>query len=404
MVGLSPDIIFFILGNSGVLFHPGVNRLWVLNPVAALIWCLLPECIDEQDLVNRIRGLYGIDQERVGKDIAECLEYFEREGLLEGGRPVEEPRRNSLEMRLEPVAWQEPDSWAHESFFKVPGAAVRFVSGDKELGRRFAGFLQHLDAGRCLDRADAVIALAGEKGREGWSVFLDKGRYASGLPGDAVLPYLNFLLFYCATKGLDEHFLLHGAVLVKNGRALVLPGIAGSGKTTLAAMLAAEGWHFFSDELVVLDVAEGTVRPFPFPMSVKSGSVDVLRTRYPELAEARVWNRKDGQQVRYLLPPASTLPPSLQEQAVPAALVFPRYQEGAGTRMQVMDKVRAIQEIAATGSSDRLLRPEDVSAMILLVERSRVYSLVFDDAEKAVDVLQDGLAEISDLGDLGVRS
>jgi hypothetical protein len=134
-------------------------------------------------------------------------------------------------------------------------------------------------------------------------------------------------------------------------------------------------------------VNSGGVAPFPLPMSIKPGSVEVLRPHYPELESARLWNRVDGQQVRYLLPPASALPGSPDMQALPSVLIFPRYTPQGGTRLEQIGKVAALQRLAVTGSSNRTLRAADIKAMIDLVERCPAYALVFDDAEEAVKVM-----------------
>lgn len=394
MSGANSDIQFYIFGGHGVLFHPATGKLWVLNPVAATIWCLLPEYRDADGLSASLAERFGIGLEQAGDDVESCLAYFAREGLLAGGQPAGRLRDNLLDIRLEDTEWREPAAWALESFLRVPGAAIRFTSEDRQLGKQFMGVLHHLEGDECLSGVDARIALVRGKTGEGWSVFLDGKRYVSGVADNAVLPHLYFLLFVCATRGLEEYFLLHGAVLVKSDAVLVLPGVARSGKTTLTAILAAAGWGYFSDELVVLDVDSGGVVPFPLPMSIKPGSVEVLRPHYPELESARLWNRADGQQVRYLLPPASALPGSPDMQALPSMLVFPKYTPHGGVRLEEIEKVEALQRLAVTGSSNRTLRAADIKAMIDLVERCPAYVLVFDDAEEAVRVISSGVSSL----------
>ena len=387
MSGANSDIQFYIFGRHGVLFHPATGKLWVLNPTAATIWCLLPESRDADGLAGSLAERFRIGLAQAGRDVESCLAYFTREGLLAGGQPAGPVRENLLDIHLEDTQWREPAYWAFESYLRVPGAAIRFTSDDRLAGEQFMGFLHHLEADGVLPRVDARMALVRAEIGDGWSVFLDGKQYVSGVAAAAVLPHLYSLLLVCATWGLEKYFLLHGAVLELNGKVLLLPGVAKSGKTTLTAILAAAGWRYFSDELVVLDVDSGGVAPFPLPMSIKPGSVEVLRPHYPELESARLWNRVDGQQVRYLLPPASALPGSPDMQALPSVLIFPRYTPQGGTRLEQIGKVAALQRLAVTGSSNRTLRAADIKAMIDLVERCPAYALVFDDAEEAVKVM-----------------
>lgn len=394
MIGVSPDIQFFTFGDNGVLFHPGVNRLWVLNPVAATIWCLLPEYSGKDEMIVYLAGRFGIDQARVAKDVARCLAYFKGEGLLAGGRPVVPEPGHRLDIDQGGSCWEGPEVLEFEAVIRVPGATVLFRSDNLRLGEDFMAVLRHLQRTGNPGYIDARIDLVRDKKGTAWSVFLDGRLYVSGVADNAVLPHLYSLLYVCATRGLEEYFLLHGAVLVQRDAVLVLPGVARSGKTTLSALLAGLGWQFFSDELVVLDVDSGGVAPFPLPMSIKPGSVGVLRPHYPELGSARLWDRVDGQQVRYLLPPASALPGSPDVQALPSVLVFPKYTPHGGVRLEEIEKVAALQRLAVTGSSNRTLRAADIKAMIDLVERCPAYALVYDDAEEAVRVLSSGVSSL----------
>lgn len=54
---------------------------------------------------------------------------------------------------------------------------------------------------------------------------------------------------------------LHAACVSKNGRALLIPGVSYSGKSTLAAALAKAGARFFSDDMAPID-RQGRVHPF----------------------------------------------------------------------------------------------------------------------------------------------
>ena len=56
---------------------------------------------------------------------------------------------------------------------------------------------------------------------------------------------------------------MHGAAVASAGRALLLPGARGRGKSTLATALCARGWRFLSDDVIALDPPTLHVHPFP---------------------------------------------------------------------------------------------------------------------------------------------
>lgn len=63
---------------------------------------------------------------------------------------------------------------------------------------------------------------------------------------------------------------LHAGVLEWKGKAIVLPGISYSGKTTLVQELVRLGARFYSDEYAIIDT-KGRVHPFPRPLSIREG-------------------------------------------------------------------------------------------------------------------------------------
>jgi hypothetical protein len=73
-------------------------------------------------------------------------------------------------------------------------------------------------------------------------------------------------------------WILHAAAIEVNGRALVLCGASGAGKTTLTLALAARGYRLLTEEVVWID-RTATVRGLPRPLHVPADSPQ--RTRIP---------------------------------------------------------------------------------------------------------------------------
>ncbi len=62
---------------------------------------------------------------------------------------------------------------------------------------------------------------------------------------------------------------VHAGVVGVSGKALVLPGTSGAGKTTLVRALLDAGATYYSDEYALLDT-EGRVHPYPRALSVRT--------------------------------------------------------------------------------------------------------------------------------------
>jgi hypothetical protein len=71
------------------------------------------------------------------------------------------------------------------------------------------------------------------------------------------------LLYTTLVRALPGVYLLHAVVVARDGRAWVVSGPAGSGKTSLARALVARGFRLMSDDLAPLTAADGRVHPFP---------------------------------------------------------------------------------------------------------------------------------------------
>jgi hypothetical protein len=64
---------------------------------------------------------------------------------------------------------------------------------------------------------------------------------------------------------------VHGGVVGHDGRAILLPGPTGAGKSTLVAELVRQGARYLSDEYALIDEA-GRVHPYPRPLLLRDGS------------------------------------------------------------------------------------------------------------------------------------
>lgn len=68
-----------------------------------------------------------------------------------------------------------------------------------------------------------------------------------------LVPVFELELYDRMIAGAREHWVLHGAGLVIGGRAVVLSGASGAGKSTMSLGLLARGAEYLSDEYVAID-------------------------------------------------------------------------------------------------------------------------------------------------------
>ena len=106
----------------------------------------------------------------------------------------------------------------------------------------------------------------------------------------------------------DWMMTLHAAAVTDGTCAIVFPAKAGSGKSTLSALLHAHGFQLLSDDFLAMDFVNKKVYPLPVTATIKEGSLNVLSPYYPELRQIPVEYAYTGKQVRYLSVNKSFIP------------------------------------------------------------------------------------------------
>jgi hypothetical protein len=138
---------------------------------------------------------------------------------------------------------------------------------------------------------------------------------------------------------------VHAGVVGWRGRAILIPGRSGSGKTRLVEALVRSGATYYSDEYAVLD-SRGRIHPFARPLNRRRGEGGVER-----IAPAELGGR------------AGTAP-------LEAGLILAtRYERGAQWRPRRLSGGRAMIELLAHTLPARV-RPAQSLAAIARVTRS----------------------------------
>jgi hypothetical protein len=160
-----------------------------------------------------------------------------------------------------------PETLAHEGAFEAHGVRVVLSASEPD---HFARIVALLPPGskRCPpDSVSQRFALSGEEG-VGYRVVIGD-RFAFKLPDpDRALKFLESRLRRHVAYNAPTRIFVHAGVVAHRGRAILLPGHARAGKTTLVAALVRAGAVYYSDEYAVLD-DRGLVHPYPRPLSIR---------------------------------------------------------------------------------------------------------------------------------------
>jgi HprK-related kinase A len=207
-------------------------------------------------------------------------------------------------------------------------------------------------------------------------------------PQDHAFPLLEWGTNWCIASRGHRFLMLHAGVLERDGRALLLPAMPGSGKTTLTAALAHRGWRFLSDELALVDGEQGLIHPLPRAAPLKNQAISVIRDFAPEADIGPVFRKTRKGDIAHLRPPADAIERQL-EPAEPVWIVFPRFIAGRQLHIKQLRQSLAFTRLSQNAFNYRLLGATGFERLTRLIRRCRCYSAEYGSLSEIVAALDD---------------
>jgi HprK-related kinase A len=213
---------------------------------------------------------------------------------------------------------------------------------------------------------------------------LDGQRAFKPLPRNQAYALFEWGLNYAIAQHAHHFLMLHAAVVEKGGRAIIMPGQPGSGKSTLCAALLGEGWRLLSDEFALLSPENGLLTALPRPVSIKNAAIDLIRKRMPEAVIGPIATDTAKGTVAHLKAPLDSVRRAA-ERAAPAWLVFPEYDSGASeTVLAPLSKGRSLLAAAESSFNYDVLAVRGFETVADLVDRCDCYTLTYQDLDEAL--------------------
>ena len=206
------------------------------------------------------------------------------------------------------------------------------------------------------------------------------------LSGRQALAMLEWGMNWCIYNHAHHFLILHGAVLERNGAAILLPAPSGSGKSTLCAAMMHRGWRLLSDELILIDPEDAQVYPLCRPVSLKNQSIALIRDFAPEaVMTAPIADTAKGS-VAHLRPGAESV--ARAGEAAPVRwVVFPRYTPGSDTLVTHTPRAETFMSLVDNAFNYSLLAERGFNTLADMVEELDGYQLVYSELEDAIATL-----------------
>lgn len=363
---LRPGATLQFLDGAGMLFLTGSQQLFSLNTTAAFIWCLLEEGMPPGQISERLNATFGLAHAEAEKCVIHVLQQWSELGLLDADG-------------LSPGAASAPGTYT------LLDTRFRLQVTVPDLLEQLTPLLAPL---RAADPKPDAVMLQLAATPNGFELRLADRVIETCDLRRQVVPMIKTGLIELALERSHDFCAIHAAGVSLGGRALLLPGASGQGKSTLSAALVAAGLPLFGDDTVVLARDTLEARPVPFSICLKSGSWPLLRERYPAIEQLPTHHRLDGKLVRYLTPDQACWLDEDCRQRV-AWVVFPCRMPGEQAALEPLPRPEAlIRLLAQCFPLDGGLDAAKAARLVDWMRGVECYELRYDDLDEAVACLR----------------
>ena len=243
------------------------------------------------------------------------------------------------------------------------------------------------------DPPEATMISVGHDG-EDWFVEVDGSRYGGPAIGGSATPWGAMVdarnaLVQTFLSDRDDLVSLHAAVVVRDGKALLLSGQPWAGKTTFSFRLLEQGWKHFSDDVAPIDLKTGSVLAFPKPPAIRTRPWSDFR---------HLWDPPPKwlpEPTEYFVVPVTNLPLAEETTATPSALVHLFYREGITARVSPITPAAAIMHCASgtrSATAQQRLSPGQFARLVQVCKQVKSVELEYADVEEGLALVQRYLA------------
>jgi hypothetical protein len=377
------ELSLHYVGEEALLLDPTRQRLYGLNACAALIWGCLKDGESPDAIAQMLNEQFAVPVETAASHVAAVLQ--------QDDSPVRKKKASPL-MSAARVTHPRPPRRTESPIigtYSLVDSIFHVHYGSARLFEEIHPLIQHRATGDEKKAPNANdVDVAGENGGVAVVVGHELIGFCRAFEEAAAL--VRACLTQLAVMQSGALCALHAGALCRDGRALLLPGDAGYGKSTLSAGLTARGFAMLSDDTALIGGKSRLARSLPAGLCIKRGSCAVLKHHYPQLASLREWRRPDGKLVRYLMPQRDVSWASADAALAVRWIIFPRYGPDQSTALLPLPRHEALARLLRgafflSGALDR----HNLEELVAWIQQIDCFELPLSSLDRATELIDE---------------
>ena len=365
------------VGQKKIVWLEQSNRYMLVEIPAYNVIKMIFEGLTRDETINWCRKTYKLPKYKAGQFVDEILELI--------GNQKHKP---NIELKSLDSLIPIPDKFASKKYYLIKG-----ITYSVEYENEQSEFLVH-------PKIAHLEVVTNHGADHQFQVYHDKALTVLRVNGTVIGQWdsantnyftgkfsMELLNLIYGKREPDWMGVFHASAICNGNQSVLFLGGSGSGKSTISALLMANGYDLLADDFVPVGGSLSEVFFFPAAISVKKNALDHLIPIYPQLASAKEFYYKGlDKTVRYLPPYHHFENQSLSYPC--KALVFVKYKNDSGLTIQKMTQDLAFQLLVPDSWISPL--PENASRFLDWFLKLPCYQLTYSDNElmlKTIDQL-----------------
>ncbi|HKI87941.1 MAG TPA: hypothetical protein VKA38_02865 [Draconibacterium sp.] len=364
------------LENAHAIWFEASKSFLLFEEPAFTVFQMVSNAIKTEEIIKTCKKKYGHIEENIAQFVHEIIEQIEHFNNAESYDPITVNLTDNLTTSNQ--------SFPLQSSYRIGNAVISVHYQNENLKSAIHPVIKHLEIqeeGKIKHMLEIVeneeILYFKYNGKNSEAFKSEDITYFSG----AVKQQMYSIVF---KRGFNDWMMiLHASGVVSNNESVLFSAASGSGKSSVSAILKANGFGYISDDFIAAD-ENGDVYPFPAAISIKEGAVKRLSEFYPELMGKDTETAFTGKTVRYL--PVFNYAEMAAAPFPVKALVFVQYNNSDSFHFEKVSKKEALQlllkETWVNPVSDKVTRFFD------WIEKTDFYRLQYSKWEQALNAIQ----------------